>query len=139
MVEHSILNTTPNKPVDKSSLGKQKIKLENINVSSERCEEAYLVINSVPNLPDCSCVVKLANCPYKSFSTHSDGNLRIDPDLEACGGPVNKSYRLIILNLCDGTVDIIRHHITSIDKAACHVQPLAVFCRAQLATGKVTY
>ena len=95
--------------------------------------KSYLPADPVPNLPDSCSITNLANSSGKSCPCHCGGNLRVDPNLEPCRTPVNKSDSSIIPNPCYGTVDVLRHHITSIQQAAGHVKTWTVVSHAQLA------
>merc|ERR1719244_796584 len=111
--ELSFLHTLPYVPVHECPLSVHQIKL---------------VVQSSPGLSYGSRV-----------GQHTDGSLNlgqitprddsrglvVDPNLEASGTPIHKLHTSLGLDGSDGGIDVLGHHIASVEHAAGHVLPMA--------------
>merc|ERR1712203_952719 len=65
-----------------------------------------------------------ANCSLNLCKISSRNNRRwlvINANLESSWTPVHKLYRFVHFQLCNGCINILRHHISSVQKADGHV------------------
>merc|ERR1712156_1365467 len=107
--ELTLLHTLSNVPVDKGPLG---------------VHEVELVVKPSPGLSDGSGVREHAHGPadLSKISTGNDGwGLVVDTDLESGGTPVNKLDASLGLDGGNGSVHVLGHHVTSVEKTAGHV------------------
>merc|ERR1712156_27392 len=107
--ELTLLHTLSNVPVDKGPLG---------------VHEVELVVKPSPGLSDGSGVREHAHGPadLSKISTWNDGwGLVVDTDLESGGTPVDKLDAPLGLDCGNGSVHVLGHHVTSVEKTAGHV------------------
>merc|ERR1719317_1691333 len=107
--ELSLLHTLSNVPVNKSSLGIHEVKL---------------VVQPSPGFSN-SCGIGEHTDSTSNLGSVSSGHncwwLVVDTNLESCRTPVNKLDAPLSLDGCDGSVHILRDHISSVEKTASHV------------------
>merc|ERR1711976_779904 len=99
--------------MDESSLGVHQIKL---------------VIQASPGLSNGGGVAQHADSTLhlgQVTTRHHSGRLVVDAHLEASGAPVNKLDGTLGLDGGDGSIDILGHHITTVQHAAGHVLAVA--------------
>merc|ERR1711892_1016852 len=107
--EFSLLHTLSNIPVNKSPLGVHEIKL---------------VVKSSPGLSDGSGVGQHADGTRhlsKISTWDNSGRLVVDSNLESSWTPVNKLDAPLGLDGGNGSVDILRDNISSVEQTAGHV------------------
>merc|ERR1719284_513305 len=111
--ELSLLHTLSNIPVNKGSLGVHQIKL---------------VVKSSPGLGDGGGVGEHADSSWHLGQVSSRNNswrLIVDANLESSGTPVNKLDASLGLDGGNGSIDILGHHVSSVEHAAGHVLAMA--------------
>merc|ERR1711878_36348 len=82
------------------------------------------MIKTSPSLSDGSGVGQHAHSTLNlgQVSTwHNSWGLVVDSNLESSGTPVHKLDAPLGLDGGDGVVDVLGHHISSVQHAACHV------------------
>merc|ERR1712190_158356 len=107
--ELTLLHSFTNVPVNEGPLGVHQVKL---------------MVKSGPGLGDGGGVREHANSPadLSKVSTGNDGwGLVVDTDLESGGTPVNKLDAPLGLNGGNGSVHVLGHHVSSVEKTAGHV------------------
>uniref|UniRef100_A0A182MVS4 Uncharacterized protein n=1 Tax=Anopheles culicifacies TaxID=139723 RepID=A0A182MVS4_9DIPT len=111
--EFTFLHTLSDVPVHERTLGVHQIEL---------------VIQTGPCLGDGRGVGQHAHGTLHlgQIATRHNGRwLIVDADLEASRTPVHELDRALGLDGGDGRVDVLRHHITTVQHAACHVLAVA--------------
>merc|ERR1711893_254456 len=107
--ELSLLHTLTHIPVDKGTLGIHKIKL---------------MIQTSPGLSNGSGVAQHAHGTLhlgQVTTWHNSGWLVVDSNLETSGAPVHKLDGTLGLDGGNGSIDILGHHITTVQHTAGHV------------------
>ena len=69
---------------------------------------------------------------YSSSKPPNGNPKKSETHLEASGAPVNKLDGAALLDGSNGCVDILRHNITTVQQAACHVLAVAGITRNHL-------
>lgn len=111
--ELSFLHTLSDVPVNEGTLGVHQIEL---------------VVETGPGLSDGGGVAQHAHSTLhlgQIAARHDGWGLVVDADLEASGTPVNELDGALGLDGGDGSIDILGHHITSVQHAAGHVLAVA--------------
>ena len=86
--------------------------------------QVELVVQPGPCLHDGGGVGEAADRPVhlgQVSPRHHGGRLVVDADLEAGGTPVHKLDGLLGLHICNGGVDILGDHVSSVEETDCHV------------------
>merc|ERR1719225_635407 len=107
--ELTLLHTLSNVPVDKSPLGVHEVKL---------------MVKSGPGLSNSSGIAQHTDSPAdlcKVATRDNSGWLVVNACLETSGTPVNKLDAPLGLDGGNGSVNVLGHHVTSVEEATGHV------------------
>merc|ERR1719225_258989 len=107
--ELTLLHTLSNVPVDKSPLGVHEVKL---------------MVKSGPGLSNSSGIAQHTDSPAdlcKVATRDNSGWLVVNACLETSGTPVNKLDAPLGLDGGNGSVNVLGHHVSSVEEAAGHV------------------
>jgi hypothetical protein len=88
--------------------------------------QVELVVEAGPGLGDGGGVREHADAPRhlgQVAAGHDSGRLIVDADLEARRAPVHELDGPLGLDVGDGCVYVLGHHVAAVEHAACHVLP----------------